>query len=75
MKIALLAPLPSEQNGIADYADAWRRALENEGVSVVSPLGGQPLASNALELSWQMQNVDWRRFDLVHAELGGGRCG
>ncbi|MCS3805791.1 glycosyltransferase involved in cell wall biosynthesis [Chromobacterium alkanivorans] len=75
MKIALLAPLPSEQNGIADYAAAWRRALENEGVSVIAPLDGQPLARNALELSWQMQKVDWRRFDLVHAELGGGRCG
>ncbi|EPN42251.1 glycosyl transferase, group 1 family protein PslF, partial [Pseudomonas syringae pv. actinidiae ICMP 18807] len=28
MRIALLAPLPPEQNGIADYAGHLRQALE-----------------------------------------------
>ena len=28
MRIALLAPLPPEKNGIADYANHFRTALE-----------------------------------------------
>lgn len=72
MRIALLSPLPPEQSGIADYAAVWRRALEEQDVSVAAPLSGQPPARSALELGWQLQRVDWSRFDLVHAELGGG---
>lgn len=73
MRIALLSPLPPEQTGIADYAAVWRRALEEQGVSVAAPLSGQPPAASALELGWQLQRVDWSRFELAHAELGGGR--
>ncbi|EPM71692.1 group 1 glycosyl transferase, partial [Pseudomonas syringae pv. actinidiae ICMP 18886] len=40
MRIALLAPLPPEQNGIADYAGHLRQALEGLGLQVSTPLQG-----------------------------------
>lgn len=71
MHIALLAPLPPEQNGIADYAGYLKRALEELGVQVSTPLAGigndQALAVERIAQS------DWRGIDLVHAEIGGGR--
>mgnify|MGYP007053666946 CR=1 FL=1 len=36
MHIALLAPMPPEQNGIADYAAHLRAALEGLGLKAVS---------------------------------------
>lgn len=75
MRIALLAPLPPEQNGIADYAEAFRQALETTGVSVVTPFRGHPIAVEPEQLHARMQGIDWRNLDLVHAELGGGRTG
>ena len=70
MRIALLAPLPQERNGIADYAVHFRRALEEEGMEVLIPLrhpeqGGQPAR--------RLTDFDWLSVDVVHAELGGGR--
>ncbi|MBX9268962.1 glycosyltransferase [Chromobacterium violaceum] len=73
MRIALLAPLPPERNGIADYADAWREAMRESGADVATPLRGQALSPRASMLDKQMEAVDWSRADLVHAELGGGR--
>lgn len=70
MRIALLAPLPQERNGIADYGVHFRRALEEEGMEVLIPLrhpdqGGQPAR--------RLTDFDWLSVDVVHAELGGGR--
>ena len=66
--MALLAPLPPAQSGIADYACAWAAALRADGVDVVTPVAtGRerwPDAGDAL----------WRDVDVVHAELGGGRA-
>ncbi|WP_432754381.1 glycosyltransferase [Pseudomonas sp. WMBT8] len=70
MRIALLAPLPPEQTGIADYAAHLRSALCDQGLEVLTPLEG------CLDLTQQLQRLqafDWRGVDLVHAELGGGR--
>ena len=69
MRIALLAPLPPEQTGIADYADHFRRALELRGVEVLTPLQGCAWA----QLHRRLSEFDWSQIDLVHAELGGGR--
>lgn len=72
MRIALLAPLPPEQTGIADYAAHLRSALRDLGLEVLTPLEGcQDLAEQLRRL----QAFDWRSVDLVHAELGGGRFG
>lgn len=72
MRIALLAPLPPEQTGIADYAAHLRAALVGHGVEVLTPLAGiQDLG----EQHTRLQAFDWRSVDLVHAELGGGRFG
>ncbi|TLG89396.1 glycosyl transferase family 1, partial [Pseudomonas edaphica] len=72
MRIALLAPLPPEQTGIADYAAHLRNALIELGLEVVTPLAGcQDLAEQLRRL----QAFDWHGVDLVHAELGGGRFG
>ncbi len=38
MRIALLAPLPPEKNGIADYANRFSTALEHLGVTVADAL-------------------------------------
>lgn len=72
MRIALLAPLPPEQTGIADYAEHFRRALQGEGVEVLTPLAG--ILDPAAQLR-RLHSFDWNRVDLVHAELGGGRFG
>ncbi len=72
MRIALLAPLPPEQTGIADYAEHFRRALQGEGVEVLTPLAG--ILEPAAQLR-RLHSFDWNRVDLVHAELGGGRFG
>ena len=71
MQIALLAPLPPEQNGIADYAGHLKQALEASGVRVRTPLlgvGNDPDAARA-----RVAQADWADIDLVHAEIGGGR--
>lgn len=69
MRIALLAPLPPEQTGIADYAEHFRKALTALDVEVFTPLQG------ASRDAWQahMESFDWSSVSLVHAELGGGR--
>ena len=67
MKVALLAPLPPLQNGIADYAQAWMEALRGAGVDVRVPpqrAGGD----------WDTNDAGfWQSVDIVHAQLGGGR--
>ncbi|MFP3496394.1 glycosyltransferase [Pseudomonas sp. SIMBA_059] len=73
MRIALLAPLPPEKNGIADYANHFKTALEQLGVTVVTPLSG--VAGNSVAISQAIAAFDWQGLDLVHAELGGGRLG
>lgn len=69
MRIALLSPLPPEQTGIADYAAIFKQHLEACQVEVVCPLQGVELQN----LHAALTTVDWATFDLVHAELGGGR--
>jgi glycosyltransferase involved in cell wall biosynthesis len=71
MHIALLAPLPPEQNGIADYAGHLKNALENLGVQVSTPLQG--VGNDPLLAVRRVAEVDWQGIDLVHAEIGGGR--
>jgi glycosyltransferase involved in cell wall biosynthesis len=71
MQIALLAPSPPEQNGIADYAGHLKQALEEIGVRVRTPLQG---VGNDPEAARQrVADADWAGIDLVHAEIGGGR--
>ena len=71
MRIALLAPLPPEQNGIADYAGHLRQALEALGLQVVTPLQG--VGNDPRAATQRVAEVDWSAVDVVHAELGGGR--
>jgi glycosyltransferase involved in cell wall biosynthesis len=73
MRIALLAPLPPEKNGIADYANHFKTALEQLGVDVVTPLTGVVGSTAAIQQA--IAGFDWQGVDLVHAELGGGRLG
>ena len=73
MRIALLAPLPPEKNGIADYANHFKTALEQLGVDVITPLTG--VVSSTASIKQAIAGFDWQRVDLVHAELGGGRLG
>ncbi|MEN9658972.1 MAG: hypothetical protein RL571_2437 [Pseudomonadota bacterium] len=75
MRIALIAPLPPEQNGIADYAFALQQALSQEDLLLITPFKNQRLADRPSGIARQMQGIDWQTFDLVHAELGGGRSG
>lgn len=73
MRLALLSPLPPEQTGIADYAAHFRTSLNQAGVDVLTPLAGQrPIDSLSAARAWVAER-DWRRVDVVHAELGGGR--
>ncbi len=71
MRIALLAPLPPEQNGIADYAGHLKHALEELGVQVVTPLQG--VGNDPRAATQRVADADWSGIDMVHAELGGGR--
>lgn len=71
MQIALLAPLPPEQNGIADYAGHLKQALEEMGVRVRTPLQG--VGNDPHEARRRVADADWAGIDLVHAEIGGGR--
>ncbi|MCU1716167.1 glycosyltransferase [Pseudomonas sp. 5P_3.1_Bac2] len=73
MRIALLAPLPPEKNGIADYAMHLRNALQGLAIEVATPLAG--VASDSASLHRAIAAIDWQQFDLVHGELGGGRLG
>ncbi|WP_017253733.1 glycosyltransferase, partial [Pseudomonas tolaasii] len=73
MRIALLAPLPPEKNGIADYANHFKSALEQLGVTVATPLTG--VEGNSVAIKQALGGFDWQGVDLVHAELGGGRLG
>lgn len=66
MRLALLAPLPPLQNGIADYAQAWMTALRAAGVEVLVP----PRRNG----HWDTADAGfWQGVDVAHAELGGGR--
>lgn len=66
MRIALLAPLPPEKNGIADYASHFRNALQGLGIEVATPLAGvRPTArispagwtaSTGTPSTWSMPN-------------------
>ncbi len=69
MRIALLAPLPPSQTGIADYAGHWRAAMQANGVEVLTPLADVAEADTVRALA----GFDWRGVELVHGELGGGR--
>ena len=71
MHIALIAPLPPEQNGIADYAGHLKTALENLGVRVSTPLAG--LGNDPQRARELVAQASWEGIDLVHAEIGGGR--
>lgn len=69
MRIALLSPLPPEQTGIADYAAVFKQHLQTAGIEVVCPLQGVKFD----DLHNVLAGVKWSDFDVVHAELGGGR--
>jgi glycosyltransferase involved in cell wall biosynthesis len=69
MRVALLAPLPPVQSGIADYADAWRSAMQGAGVEVVTP----PQVEGDGSVWPSAEHDFWTSVDVVHAELGGGR--
>lgn len=69
MRIALLSPLPPEQTGIADYAAVFKLHLQDAGVEVVCPLQGVKFT----HLQAALADINWAEFDVVHAELGGGR--
>ena len=69
MHIALLAPMPPEQNGIADYAAHLRAALEGLGLKVSTPLAG--LGNDPQRAIERVAHSDWQGIDLEHAELGG----
>ncbi|MBX8491356.1 glycosyltransferase [Pseudomonas cichorii] len=71
MQIALLAPLPPEQNGIADYAGHLKQALLESGVQISTPLRG--IGNDPRKAEQRVAETDWSGIDLVHAELGGGR--
>jgi len=71
MHIALIAPLPPEQNGIADYAGHLKAALEDLGVRVSTPLAG--LGNDPQRARERVAQIQWQGIDLVHAEIGGGR--
>ena len=73
MRVALLSPLPPEQNGIADYADNWRRAVAAQGVEVLTPFFGLKPNASWSELRAWVRRQDWSGIDVVHTELGGGR--
>lgn len=73
MRIALLAPLPPEQTGIADYAAHFQAALQAEGVEVLTPLRG--CGMDRVRIDECLKAFDWTQVDWVHAELGGGRLG
>lgn len=73
MRMALLSPLPPEQTELADYAGQFRAAVNQSGIEVLTPLAGQrPLTTLAAAQAWVAER-DWRRIDVVHAELGIGR--
>ncbi|WP_249673019.1 glycosyltransferase [Pseudomonas abieticivorans] len=71
MHIALLAPLPPEKNGIADYAGHLKSALEQQGVTISTPLLG--VGNDVDKALERVAQWDWQGIDLVHAEIGGGR--
>ncbi|WNW09611.1 glycosyltransferase [Pseudomonas sp. DTU_2021_1001937_2_SI_NGA_ILE_001] len=71
MRIVLIAPLPPEQNGIADYAGHLRNALQALDVEVLTPLQG--VGNDPALARQRVASHDWSGIDLVHAELGGGR--
>lgn len=71
MRVALLAPLPPEQTGIADYAAVFKAALESVGVQVITPLAG--CGNDPQRAVARVTEFDWSSVDIVHAELGGGR--
>lgn len=73
MRLALLSPLPPDPSALADHAAHYKRALNGVGIDVLTPLVGQrPLDSLAAARAWVAER-DWRRVDVVHAELGPGR--
>lgn len=71
MRVALLAPLPPEQTGIADYAAVLKMALESTAIDVVTPLAG--CGNDHQRALQRVADFDWSGIDLVHGELGGGR--
>ncbi len=75
MRLALLAPLPPDKTGLAEYATQWRRAVNAAGVEVLTPLQGQrPILSLGDAQRWVAER-DWSKVDVVHAELGSDRHG
>ena len=74
MRVVLLSPFPPEQSALADYAGRLKPALNQAGVEVLTPMAGQrPLQSLDDARDWVAAR-DWRRVDVVHAELAQGRA-
>lgn len=73
MKLALISPLPPEKNGIANYADFFRIALQENDIDLITPLKGEANFNSIEDATDFVEKHDWSKIDLVHAELGGGR--
>ena len=74
MRVVLLSPFPPEQSALAEYAGRLKPALNQAGVEVLTPMAGQrPLQSLDDARDWVAAR-DWRRVDVVHAELAQGRA-
>lgn len=72
MRLALLSPLPPDSSALAAYAAQYKRALNQVEIDVLTPLTGQrPITSLAAARAWVAER-DWRRIDVVHAELTSG---
>lgn len=68
MRIALFAPDPTEQNGVAAYACAFEAALTSAGIDVVRPfLDADFNSAGAIDY------LQRHAVDIVHFEMGGGR--
>lgn len=73
MRVAFIAPLPPQKNGIADYAFVLIQHLRHLGIEIETPLAQISWPDDASAIDAKLSSIDWTRFDLVHAELGGGR--
>lgn len=68
MRVALFAPDPTEQNGVAAYACAFETALQSAGVEVL-----RPFLETDFDRTHPLDYLRQRAVDIVHFEMGGGR--
>ena len=68
MRVALFAPDPTEQNGVAAYACAFEAALQAKGIDVLRPFL-ETNFNSARAIDYLQSNA----VDIAHFEMGGGR--